>query len=117
MPQCLPASSNAVSATENPINMIVGATVSGPMKRNSTLTIPLAPITVSKIAATMMLPTSCHKTSARYLQMSSNIRTHTVGHVCTAKIQICSDSSLSTFWIVKDGKCLIADNEDSNQPI
>ena len=60
MPQCLPARPNPVSATDNPISMIVGATVSGPMKRRRTLTIPLAPIMISKIAATIMLPTSCN---------------------------------------------------------
>ena len=58
MPQCLPASSNPVSATDSPINMIVGATVKGPINRRRMLTIPLAPIIISKMAATMILPTS-----------------------------------------------------------
>ena len=68
MPQCFPARLNPSDATDSPINIIVGATVNGPINRRSMLTNPVAPMRISIIAATMMDPVnwniylyrSCH---------------------------------------------------------
>ena len=56
--QCFPARSNPVSATESPINIMVGATVKGPINLKRMPTMPLAPIRISTREATMRLPTS-----------------------------------------------------------
>ena len=54
--------------------------------------------------------------------MDRNIRKCTFGYVGQAKIQIClriravwSESSLSTFWIIKSVKFFLVDYEDADE--
>ena len=53
------------------------------------------------------------------IRMGCNVRKLTFGHVRPAKIQMSllirtvrSESSLGAFWMAKDAKFLLADNED-----